>query len=162
MNAVLAEPRAEMSDYAPRITSFRIDPSKIRDVIGKGGATIRSITDETGVSIDISDDGVVKIASVDKQAGQEARRRIEEIVADVEVGKVYEGKVVRIMDFGAFVNILPGRDGLLHISQITEGRLENVRDVLKEGDVVRVKVLEIDRQGRVRLSMKGIPQPKKR
>ncbi len=162
MNAVLAEPRAEMSDYAPRITSFRIDPSKIRDVIGKGGATIRSITDETGVSIDISDDGVVKIASVDKQAGQEARRRIEEIVADVEVGKTYEGKVVRIMDFGAFVNILPGRDGLLHISQITEGRLENVRDVLKEGDVVRVKVLEIDRQGRVRLSMKGIPQPKKR
>ncbi|HEB77135.1 MAG TPA: polyribonucleotide nucleotidyltransferase [Methylothermaceae bacterium] len=161
MNAVLAKPRAEMSDYAPRITSFRIDPSKIRDVIGKGGATIRSITDETGVSIDISDDGVVKIASVDKQAGQEARRRIEEIVADVEVGKVYEGKVVRIMDFGAFVNILPGRDGLLHISQITEGRLENVRDVLKEGDVVRVKVLEIDRQGRVRLSMKGIPQPKK-
>ncbi len=162
MNAVLAEPRAEMSDYAPRITSFRIDPSKIRDVIGKGGATIRSITDETGVSIDISDDGVVKIASVDKQAGQEARRRIEEIVADVEVGKVYEGKVVRIMDFGAFVNILPGRDGLLHISQITEGRLENVRDVLKEGDVVRVRVLEIDRQGRVRLSMKGVPQPKKR
>ncbi|BCX81823.1 polyribonucleotide nucleotidyltransferase [Methylomarinovum caldicuralii] len=161
MNQVLAEPRAEMSDYAPRITSFRIDPSKIRDVIGKGGATIRSITDETGVSIDISDDGVVKIASVDKQAGHEARRRIEEIVADVEVGKVYEGKVVRIMDFGAFVNILPGRDGLLHISQITEGRLENVRDVLKEGDVVRVKVLEIDRQGRVRLSMKGVPQPKK-
>ncbi|BCX89592.1 polyribonucleotide nucleotidyltransferase [Methylomarinovum tepidoasis] len=161
MNDVLAKPRAEMSDYAPRITSFRIDPSKIRDVIGKGGATIRSITDETGVSIDISDDGVVKIASVDKQAGQEARRRIEEIVADVEVGKVYEGKVVRIMDFGAFVNILPGRDGLLHISQITEGRLENVRDVLKEGDVVRVKVLEIDRQGRVRLSMKGVPQPKK-
>jgi len=158
MNADLSEPRAEMSDYAPRITSFRIDPNKIRDVIGKGGATIRSITEETGVSIDISDDGVVKIASVDKAAGQEARNRIEEIVADVEVGKIYEGKVVRIMDFGAFVNILPGRDGLLHISQITEGRLENVRDVLKEGDVVRVKVLEIDRQGRVRLSMKGVDQ----
>ncbi|HHJ37945.1 MAG TPA: polyribonucleotide nucleotidyltransferase [Methylothermaceae bacterium] len=159
MNEVLAEPRKEMSDYAPRITTFRIDPSKIRDVIGKGGATIRSITEETGVSIDISDDGIVKIASVDKQAGQEARRRVEEITADVEVGKEYEGKVVRIMDFGAFVNILPGRDGLLHISQITEGRLENVRDVLKEGDVVRVKVLEIDRQGRVRLSMKGVKQP---
>ena len=159
MNEVLAEPRKEMSDYAPRITTFRIDPSKIRDVIGKGGATIRSITEETGVSIDISDDGIVKIASVDKQAGQEARRRVEEITADVEVGKEYEGKVVRIMDFGAFVNILPGRDGLLHISQITEGRLENVRDVLKEGDVVRVKVLEIDRQGRVRLSMKGVEQP---
>ncbi len=160
MNAELPRPRAEMSDYAPRITTFRIDPNKIRDVIGKGGATIRSITEETGVSIDISDDGVVKIASVDKQAGQEARNRIEEIVADVEVGKIYEGKVVRIMDFGAFVNILPGRDGLLHISQITEGRLENVRDVLKEGDVVRVKVLEIDRQGRVRLSMKGVEQSK--
>ncbi len=158
MNAELPAPRAEMSDYAPRITTFRIEPSKIRDVIGKGGSTIRSITEETGVSIDISDDGVVKIASVDKQAGQDARNRIEEIVADVEVGKIYEGKVVRIMDFGAFVNILPGRDGLLHISQITEGRLENVRDVLKEGDVVRVKVLEIDRQGRVRLSMKGVEQ----
>ena len=158
MNAELPRPRSEMSDYAPRITTFRIDPNKIRDVIGKGGATIRSITEETGVSIDISDDGVVKIASVDKQAGQDARNRIEEIVADVEVGKIYEGKVVRIMDFGAFVNILPGRDGLLHISQITEGRLENVRDVLKEGDVVRVKVLEIDRQGRVRLSMKGVDQ----
>lgn len=158
MNEVLPAPRKEMSDYAPRIITFRIDPGKIREVIGKGGVTIRSITDETGVSIDISDDGVVKIASVDKRAGEEARRRIEEIVADVEVGREYDGKVVRIMEFGAFVNILPGRDGLLHISQISDRRLENVRDVLKEGDVVRVKVLEIDRQGRVRLSMKGVKQ----
>lgn len=161
MNEVLPAPRKEMSDYAPRIITFKIDPSKIRDVIGKGGVTIRSITDETGVSIDISDDGVVKIASVDKRAGEEARRRIEEIVADVEVGREYEGKVVRIMEFGAFVNILPGRDGLLHISQISDRRLNDVREVLKEGDVVRVKVLEIDRQGRVRLSMKGIAQPAK-
>lgn len=161
MNEVLSAPRQEMSDYAPRIITFRIDPSKIRDVIGKGGVTIRSITDETGVSIDISDDGVVKIASVDKRAGEEARRRIEEIVADVEVGREYEGRVVRIMEFGAFVNILPGRDGLLHISQISDRRLNDVREALKEGDVVRVKVLEIDRQGRVRLSMKGVAQPAK-
>ncbi len=161
MNEVLPAPRKEMSDYAPRIITFKIDPSKIREVIGKGGVTIRSITDETGVSIDISDDGVVKIASVDKRAGEEARRRIEEIVADVEVGREYEGKVVRIMEFGAFVNILPGRDGLLHISQISDRRLNDVREVLKEGDVVRVKVLEIDRQGRVRLSMKGVAQPAK-
>lgn len=159
MNEVMPAPRKEMSDYAPRIITFKIDPSKIRDVIGKGGVTIRSITDETGVSIDISDDGVVKIASVDKRAGEEARRRIEEIVADVEVGREYEGKVVRIMEFGAFVNILPGRDGLLHISQISDRRLNDVREALKEGDVVRVKVLEIDRQGRVRLSMKGVAQP---
>ncbi len=161
MNEVLSAPRQEMSDYAPRIITFRIDPSKIRDVIGKGGVTIRSITDETGVSIDISDDGVVKIASVDKRAGEEARRRIEEIVADVEVGREYEGRVVRIMEFGAFVNILPGRDGLLHVSQISDRRLNDVREALKEGDVVRVKVLEIDRQGRVRLSMKGVAQPAK-
>ncbi len=159
MNEALPAPREEMSDYAPRIITFRIEPSKIREVIGKGGVTIRSITDETGVSIDISDDGVVKIASVDKRAGEEARRRIEEIVADVEVGREYEGRVVRIMEFGAFVNILPGRDGLLHISQISDRRLNDVREVLKEGDLVRVKVLEIDRQGRVRLSMKGVKQP---
>jgi polyribonucleotide nucleotidyltransferase len=162
MNEVMPAPRAEMSDYAPRIITFRIDPSKIRDVIGKGGVTIRSITDETGVSIDISDDGVVKIASVDRRAGEEARRRIEEIVSDVEVGREYEGKVVRIMEFGAFVNLLPGRDGLLHISQISDRRVNDVREVLKEGDVVRVKVLEIDRQGRVRLSMKGVVQPGKK
>ncbi len=162
MNEAMPAPRAEMSDYAPRIITFRIDPSKIREVIGKGGVTIRSITDETGVSIDISDDGMVKIASVDRRAGEEARRRIEEIVSDVEVGREYEGKVIRIMEFGAFVNISPGRDGLLHISQISDRRLNDVREVLKEGDVVRVKVLEIDRQGRVRLSMKGVAQPGKK
>ena len=156
MGEVLSAPRKEMSDYAPRIMSFSIDPSKIRDVIGKGGATIRAITEETGASIDITDDGVVKIASVDREAGDEARRRIEAITAEVEVGKIYEGKVVRLMDFGAFVTILPGKDGLVHISQISDEHVEKVSDKLAEGDVVRVKVLEIDRQGRVRLSMKAV------
>lgn len=158
MNAVLARARKEMSDYAPRIVSLRIDPSKIREVIGKGGATIRSITEETGASIDINDDGTVKIASVDKQAGMEARRRIEAITAEVEVGKVYEGRVARLMDFGAFVTILPGKDGLVHISQISNGHVEKVGDKLAEGDIVKVKVLEIDRQGRVRLSMKAVDE----
>jgi polyribonucleotide nucleotidyltransferase len=145
-----------MSDYAPRIISFKIDPSKIRDVIGKGGATIRSLTEKTGASIDLTDDGIVKVASVDKSAGEEARRLIEEITAEVEVGKVYEGKVARLMDFGAFVTILPGKDGLVHISQISAEHVEKVSDKLAEGDMVKVKVLEIDRQGRVRLSMKEI------
>jgi polyribonucleotide nucleotidyltransferase len=156
MDAVLPAPRKEMSDFAPRIMSFSIDPSKIRDVIGKGGATIRAITEETGASIDITDDGLVKVASVDKEAGMEARRRIEAITAEVEVGKTYEGRVARLMDFGAFVTILPGKDGLVHISQISEEHVEKVSDKLAEGDVVRVKVLEIDRQGRVRLSMKAV------
>lgn len=156
MAEALSEPRQEMSDYAPRIISFTIDPSKIRDVIGKGGATIRAITEETGASIDITDDGVVKVASVDREAGDEARRRIEAITAEVEVGKIYEGKVARLMDFGAFVTVLPGKDGLVHISQISEEHVEKVSDKLSEGDVVRVKVLEIDRQGRVRLSMKAV------
>jgi polyribonucleotide nucleotidyltransferase len=154
MNKVLATSREQMSDYAPRIITFKIDPSKIREVIGKGGATIRGITEQTGASIDLTDDGIVKIASVDKAAGEEARRLIEEITAEVEVGKVYEGKVVRLMDFGAFVTILPGKDGLVHISQISDEHVDKVSDKLSEGDVVRVKVLEIDRQGRVRLSMK--------
>ena len=158
MNEALAAPRQEMSDYAPRIMSFTIDPSKIREVIGKGGATIRSITEETGASIDITDDGLVKIASVDRQAGMEARRRIEAITAEVEVGKVYEGKVARLMDFGAFVTVLPGKDGLVHISQISDEHVEKVSDKLAEGDIVRVKVLEIDRQGRVRLSMKAVDE----
>jgi polyribonucleotide nucleotidyltransferase len=135
---------------------MKINPDKIRDVIGKGGATIRSITEETGASIDIDDDGSIKIASVDKAAGEEARKRVEEITADIEVGKIYEGKVARIMDFGAFVTVLPGKDGLVHISQISEERVENVSDKLSEGDVVKVKVLEIDKQGRVRLSMKAV------
>jgi polyribonucleotide nucleotidyltransferase len=156
MNESLSETREEMSEYAPRIISFKIDPSKIRDVIGKGGATIRSLTEKTGASIDLTDDGIVKVASVDKSAGEEAKRLIEEITADVEVGKIYEGKVARLMDFGAFVTILPGKDGLVHISQISDEHVEKVSDKLTEGDVVKVKVLEIDRQGRVRLSMKEI------
>ena len=156
MNDSLSETREEMSDYAPRIISFKIDPSKIRDVIGKGGATIRSLTEKTGASIDLTDDGIVKVASVDKSAGEEAKRLIEEITAEVEVGKIYEGKVARLMDFGAFVTILPGKDGLVHISQISAEHVEKVSDKLAEGDVVKVKVLEIDRQGRVRLSMKEI------
>jgi len=156
MAEALPAPRQEMSDYAPRIISFSIDPSKIRDVIGKGGATIRAITEETGASIDITDDGLVKVASVDREAGDEARRRIEAITAEVEVGKIYEGRVARLMDFGAFVTVLPGKDGLVHISQISEEHVEKVSDKLAEGDIVRVKVLEIDRQGRVRLSMKAV------
>jgi len=154
MNKALSSTRDEMSDFAPRIITFKIDPSKIREVIGKGGATIRSITEITGASVDLTDDGIVKVASVDKAAGEEARRLIEEITAEVEVGKVYEGKVARLMDFGAFVTILPGKDGLVHISQISDEHVDKVSDRLNEGDVVRVKVLEIDRQGRVRLSIK--------
>ncbi|KJV07069.1 polyribonucleotide nucleotidyltransferase [Methylocucumis oryzae] len=154
MKKALACAREEMSDFAPRIITFKIDPSKIREVIGKGGATIRGITEITGASVDLTDDGVVKIASVDKAAGEEARRLIQEITEEVEVGKVYEGKVVRLMDFGAFVTILPGKDGLVHISQISDEHVDKVSDKLSEGDTVRVKVLEIDRQGRVRLSMK--------
>ena len=156
MNKVIDVHRAEMSEHAPRIIDFKIHPEKIRDVIGKGGATIRSITEETGATIDISDDGMVKIFSVDKGAGEEAKKRIELITADVEVGRVYEGRVARLMDFGAFVTILPGRDGLVHISQISEERVERVSDKLAEGDVIRVKVLEVDKQGRVRLSMKAV------
>jgi polyribonucleotide nucleotidyltransferase len=156
MNKVLAKPRETMSEWAPTIITLKIDPEKIRDVIGKGGAVIRQITEETGTSIDIENDGTVKIASVQGAAGREAQRRIELITADVEVGRVYEGKVARLMDFGAFVTILPGRDGLVHISQISEERVERVGDKLKEGDVVRVKVLEVDRQGRVRLSMRNV------
>lgn len=161
MNEVLPAPRAELSEYAPRIITFKINPEKIRDVIGKGGVTIRAICEETGTEIDIEDDGTVKIASVDKAAGEEARRRIEEITAEVEVGKVYEGRVARLMDFGAFVTILPGRDGLVHISQISNERVENVADKLREGDVVRVKVLEVDKQGRIRLSMKAVAEDEK-
>jgi len=156
MNTVISSARSEMSEYAPRYITIKINPEKIRDVIGKGGATIRQITEETGASIDIEDDGTVKIASVDSAAGQEAQRRIELITADVEVGVVYEGKVSKLMDFGAFVTILPGKDGLVHISQISNERVENVSDKLAEGDIVKVKVLEIDKQGRIRLSMKAV------
>jgi polyribonucleotide nucleotidyltransferase len=156
MNAVISRPREKMSEWAPTITTIKIDPEKIRDVIGKGGAVIRAITEETGTTIDIENDGTVKIASVSGAQAREAQRRIELITADVEVGQVYEGKVVRLMDFGAFVTILPGRDGLVHISQISNERVERVSDKLHEGDVVRVKVLEVDRQGRVRLSMRDV------
>ena len=156
MNEIIAKPREQMSDWAPTIITMRIDPEKIREVIGKGGAVIRSITEETGANIDIDNDGTVKIASVDAASGREALRRIELITADVEVGKIYEGKVARLMDFGAFVTILPGKDGLVHISQISEERVERVGDKLKEGESVRVKVLEVDRQGRVRLTMRDV------
>ena len=156
MNKVLSEPREEMSEWAPTIITFKIDPEKIRDVIGKGGSVIRAITEETGASIDIEQDGTVRIASVDGASGQEALRRIELITVDVEVGQIYEGKVARLMDFGAFVTILPGKDGLVHISQICNERVEKVSDKLAEGDIVKVKVLEVDRQGRVRLSMKEV------
>jgi len=156
MNKVLSTPRAQMSEWAPSIITLKIDPEKIRDVIGKGGAVIRQITEETGTTIDIESDGTVKIASVNGTAGREAQRRIELITADVEVGRIYEGRVARLMDFGAFVTILPGRDGLVHISQISDERVERVSDKLKEGDVIRVKVLEVDRQGRIRLSMRNV------
>jgi polyribonucleotide nucleotidyltransferase len=156
MNQVISEPREKMSEWAPTIMTMKIDPDKIRDVIGKGGAVIRAITEETGASVDIDNDGTIRIASVDGASGKEARRRIELITADVEVGRVYEGKVARLMDFGAFVTILPGKDGLVHISQISNERVEKVSDKLAEGDVVQVKVLEVDRQGRVRLSMKEV------
>jgi len=158
MGKAIEKPRAEMSEYAPRLMTIRINPEKIREVIGKGGSVIRSITEETGTTIDIEDDGTVTIASVDKAAAEEARRRIEQITADVEPGQVYEGKVAKLMDFGAFVTILPGKDGLVHVSQISEERVEKVSDKLKEGDVVKVKVLEVDKQGRIRLSMKAVGQ----
>ena len=158
MNAAIPAPREEMSRYAPRYITIKINPDKIRDVIGKGGSTIRSITEETGASIDIDDTGTIKIASVDSDAGEEARRRIELITADVEVGTIYDGKVAKLMDFGAFVTILPGKDGLVHISQISEERVQNVSDKLSEGDLVKVKVLEVDKQGRIRLSMKAVGQ----
>jgi polyribonucleotide nucleotidyltransferase len=158
MAEAISAPREEMSKFAPRYITMKINPERIRDVIGKGGATIRSITEETGASIDIDDSGNVKIASVDYEAGQEAKRRIELITADVEVGQIYEGRVAKLMDFGAFVTILPGKDGLVHISQICEERVQNVSDKLSEGDQVKVKVLEVDKQGRIRLSMKAVGQ----
>jgi polyribonucleotide nucleotidyltransferase len=161
MAKAISEPRGEMSEYAPRLLTIKIHPDKIREVIGKGGATIRSITEETGTTIDISDDGTVVIASVNREAADNARHRIEQIVADVEPGHIYEGKVVKLMDFGAFVTILPGKDGLVHVSQISHERVEKVSDKLHEGDVVKVKVLEVDKQGRIRLSMKAVTEDEK-
>ncbi len=158
MNKAIAEPRKEMSQFAPRYITMKIHPDKIRDVIGKGGVTIRGITEETGATVDIDDDGTIRIASTDKSAGEAARNRIEELTADMEVGRIYAGTVTKITDFGAFVSILPGKEGLVHISQISEERVAKVSDKLAEGDKIQVKVLEVDRQGRIRLSMKGIPQ----
>lgn len=158
MNQALNTPRKQLSSFAPQIFTFRINPDKIRDVIGKGGSVIRALTEETGTTIDIQDDGTVQIASQDKESGEEVRRRIEQITAEAEVGQIYEGKVVRITEFGAFVNFLPGKDGLVHISQISERRIENVSDELQEGQTVQVKVIEIDRQGRVRLSMRAVEE----
>jgi polyribonucleotide nucleotidyltransferase len=156
MNSAVTGPRQEMSAYAPRILTIRIPTDKIRDVIGKGGVTIRALTEETGCVIDISDEGEVKVAAADLSACEEAIRRIEGITADVAVGTIYEGTVTKLMDFGALVNILPGKQGLVHISQIANERVAQVSDKLAEGQVVRVKVLEIDRQGRIRLSMKEV------
>ena len=158
MAKVIAAPKEEMSDHAPRIMTIKIHPDKIRDVIGKGGAVIRALTEETGATIDIQDDGTVNIAAVEGTAGEEAKRRIELITAEVEEGMIYDGKVVKLMDFGAFVNVLPGKDGLVHISQIAEERVNEVSDFLSEGQEVRVKVLEVDRQGKIRLSMKDVEQ----
>jgi polyribonucleotide nucleotidyltransferase len=155
MQQALPHARAEVSQHAPRMMTFKINPEKIRDVIGKGGAVIRALTEETGTTIDIQDDGTVTIASVNADACNAARKRIEDITAEVEVGRIYEGTVLRLLDFGAIVQILPGRDGLLHISQIAKERVNNVSDYVKEGQVVRVKVLEADEKGRVRLSMKA-------
>ena len=160
MGQTLTAPREEMSEFAPRITTIKINPDKIREVIGKGGATIRSITEETGTQIDINDDGTIKIAAVDGSAAKAAIARIESLTREVEPGDIYEGRVARLMEFGAFVTVLPGKDGLVHISQISNERVEKVEDVLKEGDVVRVKVLEVDRQGRIRLSMKALEDDK--
>ncbi|MBX2835992.1 MAG: polyribonucleotide nucleotidyltransferase [Gammaproteobacteria bacterium] len=156
MAKTLEAPRSDLSEHAPRFITVKIDPEKIAAVIGKGGAVIRALTEETGATIDIGDDGLIKIASSDRVAGEEAKRRIELITADVEVGTIYEGRVQKIMDFGAFVNILPGKDGLVHISQISEQRVQNVEDELSEGQMVKVKVLEVDKQGRIRLSIKAV------
>jgi polyribonucleotide nucleotidyltransferase len=161
MNQIIASPRTEMSQWAPRIFTIKINPEKIREVIGKGGATIRAITEETGTTIDIDDDGTIKIAAVDKGAADAAIRRIEQLTKEVQVGEIYHGKVVRLMDFGAFVSILPGKDGLVHISQISDERVENVADKLAEGDNVCVKVLEVDKQGRIRLSIKAVNEEEK-
>ncbi len=154
MDKAIEAPRGDVSEFAPRYVTMKINKDKIREVIGKGGETIRNIADETGAQVDISDDGSIKIAAVNGIAANAAKKMIEDITAEAEVGKVYEGKVAKIMDFGAFVTILPGKDGLVHISQISDERVEKVTDHLSEGDVIRVKLLEIDRQGRMRLSMK--------
>jgi polyribonucleotide nucleotidyltransferase len=155
MNQAEVQPH-EMSQYAPRIISFKINPEKIRDVIGKGGAVIRALTEETGTQIELQDDGTVKIACTSNEAGELAKKRIAEITAELEIGQIYEGTVVKLAEFGAFVNLIPNRDGLLHISQIAHERVNAVSDYLKEGQTVRVKVLDIDDRGRVKLSAKAL------
>jgi polyribonucleotide nucleotidyltransferase len=156
MTEAMGEAKTEVSQFAPRLYTMKINPEKIRDVIGKGGATIRALTEETGTTIDIGEDGTITIASTDGEKAAYAKKRIEEITAEVEVGKIYEGPITKILDFGALVNLMPGKDGLLHISQIAHQRVEKVTDFLKEGQVVRVKVLETDDKGRVKLSMKAL------
>ena len=156
MQEAMAGAKAEVSNFAPRLFTMKINPEKIRDVIGKGGAVIRALTEETGTQINIEEDGTITIASSDPAKAEEAKRRIEEITAEVEIGKVYEGPITKILDFGALVNLLPGKDGLLHISQIAHERVEKVTDYLSEGQIVRVKVLETDEKGRVKLSMKAL------
>jgi polyribonucleotide nucleotidyltransferase len=156
MNAVLAAPREIVSENAPSMVQMKVDSDKIRDIIGKGGATIRSITEESGATVDIEDDGTVKVFGVTKESRDKAVDMIMAITAEAEVGEIYEGTVARIVDFGAFVTILPGKDGLVHISQIAEERVENVTDYLSEGQQVRVKVLDVDQRGRIKLSMKEV------
>jgi len=159
MKEAVSGVNTEMSQFAPRIISMKINPDKIRDVIGKGGAVIQALTKETNTSIDIEDDGTVKIACTNADEGAEAQRRIAQITAEVEVGQIYEGPVVKILDFGAVVTLLPGKDGLVHISQIAHERVKAVSDYLKEGDIVKVKVVELDDKGKVRLSMKALIDP---
>ena len=156
MQEAMGEAKAEISDFAPRLYTMKINPDKIRDVIGKGGATIRALTEETGTQIDIGEDGTITIACTDGAKAEEAKRRIEAITAEVEIGKIYEGPVTKILDFGALINLLPGKDGLLHISQIAHQRVEKVTDFLKEGQIVKVKVMETDEKGRIKLSMKAL------
>jgi polyribonucleotide nucleotidyltransferase len=158
MTQALSAPRSEVSENAPRILTLRVRPEKIREIIGPGGKVIRSIIEETGVKIDVQDDGTVYVSSQDGDSMQKAVDRINRITAEAEVGKVYKGTVRKVVDFGAFVEILPGTDGLLHVSQIGPGRVRRVADVLKEGDEITVKVLEIDRQGKIRLSQRDASQ----
>ena len=160
MKQAMPGARTELSAHAPRMLKMKVNPEKVRDVIGKGGSVIRALSEETGTHIDIDNEGNITISCVSSEAGELAKKRIEDIVAEVEVGKVYEGPVIKLLDFGAIVNIMPGKDGLLHISQISVERINSVSDFLKEGQIVKVKVLELDDKGRMRLSMKALlPQP---
>ena len=156
MQEAIPAARTELSDFAPRMYQMKINPERIRDVIGKGGATIRAITEETGTTIDIQDDGSITIAAVDAEAARRAQQRIADLTAEVEIGKIYNGTVLKILEFGAIVQVLPGRDGLLHVSQIAQERVNKVEDYVKEGQSVRVKVIEADDKGRLRLSMKAV------